>query len=110
MISKTHIRGSVMAGRKFEWVFDGEALSGEIAGGDPGSSFTVISEGRWGTRILLWNISPINENSSVILLKESIDGSMASWIYDNEERQKLLEEWLKALKSSLGEVEILEAG
>lgn len=109
-IEEIKIRGSIIPGRKFEWVLDGEQHAGEIAAGDPGISFSIVSEGPWGNRILVWKVSSINKHATVILLKESIDGFWSEWIYDKEEREKSLQLWLKNLKDSLGEIEILDVG
>ena len=109
VVSETAIRGTLNPGRKFTWIMNEEEFNSEIAVFEPMSSLSIISNGPWGNNILLWNISSFNENTTIILVKESIDGFWANWLYSPEERKESLEQWLKDLKNSLGEVQVLDS-
>ena len=108
VVSETAIRGTLNPGRKFTWNMNEEEFNSEIAAFEPMSSLLIVSKGPWGNNILLWNISSFNQNTTIILVKESIDGFWANWLYSPEERKESLEQWLKDLKNSLGEIQVLD--
>ena len=110
VVSETTIRGKLDPGRKFTWKANEEEFNSEIAVYEPINNLSIISKGPWGISILLWNVSAISKNTTVLLVKESIDGFWVNWIYSPEERKEYLEKWLKDLKQSLTDGQIIDAG
>lgn len=107
-ISNVKIRGRLKDGKKFEWVANGTEISSEIVVFKPIETLTWIGESSGGTAIHVWQLRPVDEFTTVVLVKESMRGFLLSWFYSSDDLKDFLENWLKDMEKSLGKAKVIE--
>lgn len=107
-ISKVKVRGRLKEGKKFEWVANGTEISSEVVEFKPVQTFTWIGESSGGKAIHIWQLSPVDKYTTVVLVKESMSGFLLSWFYSSDDLKEFLENWLKDMEKSLGNAKVID--